>query len=223
MKATAALFLVLIGGCLSAETITIGISLRGGQESIDWTIEKGDDGVVTSAVKTQRSDSSALERLVISKSDSTVNSEYSNNQYHYTQRIRWTGDGLEVQYSTKNDFLKENAEGERSLRPTVSGFVDTINGRVVRRVDLSKGQILDAAGLVLMRRDGDVIYNYELGTRIIISQKGGISELLEQSNTPVVPPTRMTVRGTLGSTSPSVTMLNYCLLPNDLLFLLLMP
>lgn len=117
VKAIMSIMVLLFGSRISAEPITIGIALQGGAESIVWKIEKSDDGIIAGAVKTLQSDGSILERLEITRDGDVIVSRFFSKQYKFTQRIKWTGNSLEVQYTTKNDYLHTMTEGNRSLIP----------------------------------------------------------------------------------------------------------
>ena len=223
VKAIMSIMVLLFGSRISAEPITIGIALQGGAESIVWKIEKSDDGIIAGAVKTLQSDGSILERLEITRDGDVIVSRFFSKQYKFTQRIKWTGNSLEVQYTTKNDYLHTMTEGNRSLVPVSAGFIDTMDGQVVGHVDLPKGRIYSSSGSALIRRIEDRIYNYKNGTITTISSDQGVTVLVEQVTPEIVPPTRMTVSGGIKDTDVRVTMLNYCLLPTELRYLFFIP
>jgi hypothetical protein len=223
MKSTLFFILLLSMGGLYAEEITINITLQDGIGNIEWQIEKSNDGVVIHAVKIQVADGSILASLTTSIDGDTIISEYSNNQYHYTQKIMRSGEDINVQYSTVNNYLKMKTDGFRSLRCTSSGFQDMVDGKLVRQVEILKNRILNAAGEVLMQRIDDTINNYEMETKIFMTRIGNVTELAEQNNSPIVSPAKMRINGTLRNAKQSANMLNYCILPNELRFLFFIP
>ena len=219
MKKPMVLAYFLIATVLFSDYITIRISPRGGGESIAWTIERDAGGIVVSATKSRVSDNAVIEKLEVVRLDEVFKSEYSSNQYHFRQTIRRTENRLDASYSIKNDSLKKETVGTRTLQQTERGFIDNFDGRTVLCFDVGKQELVDGSGKVLMKRDGDTIFDYGLNSKTKILRSGRSFRIIRASHPTHSPATKVLVIGKL-SMDLKTLMMNYCLLPNNLRFLL---